>query len=121
MEKKYIFDENKQEFYRLKPNTHVSISDIKQKKEDHKINETIYDKNILEIPMKKFNDILKDQLMEPFSFFQIFSVSLWLMDENRMYAIMTLGLLFFSACTVVIQRLRTMLMLRGMKLTPSYV
>lgn len=50
--------------------------------------------------------------MEPFSFFQLFSVSLWLMDENRFYSLITLGMLFMSAFTVVIQRMRTMMMLR---------
>jgi len=34
------------------------------------------------------------------------------MDENFVYPLLTLFLLFMSACTVVIQRLKTLLMLR---------
>jgi hypothetical protein len=52
--------------------------------------------------MKKFKEVLKEQLMEPFSFFQIFSVSLWLLDESRIYALFTLSMLFVTSCTVVI-------------------
>lgn len=50
-----------------------------------------------------------------------FSVSLWLLDENPLYALFTLSLLVFTAFTVVIQRMRTMLTLRQMKLNPCYV
>jgi cation-transporting ATPase 13A1 len=71
--------------------------------------------------MKKFKDILREQLMEPFSFFQMFSVSLWLMDENRFYSLLTLFLLFMTACTVVIQRMKTSMMLRQMRLQPQYI
>jgi cation-transporting ATPase 13A1 len=43
------------------------------------------------------------------------------MDENRFYSLLTLGMLFMSAFTVVIQRMRTMMMLRQMKLQPQYI
>ncbi|EGR29218.1 hypothetical protein IMG5_160550 [Ichthyophthirius multifiliis] len=119
-ENKYIFDENKREFYRLKP--HIKNRHIDEfVKGEHRQDTTYFDRNSLEIPIKKFRDIFKDQIMEPFSFFQMFSVSLWLMDESRFYALLTLFMLVLSAFTVVIQRMRTMLMLRQMKLHPQYI
>lgn len=32
-------------------------------------NKKYYDENVLDIPIKNFNELLKDQLMEPLSFF----------------------------------------------------
>lgn len=75
----------------------------------------------MDIPIRNFAELLKDQLMEPFSFFQFFSVSLWLVDENRFFAIFTLFLLFFTGCITVIQRIRTMIMYRQMRLNPQYI
>lgn len=71
--------------------------------------------------MKKFKEVLREQLMEPFSFFQLFSISLWLLDESRFYALFTIMMLLVSACTVVIQRMKTMLTLRQMKLNPAFI
>ncbi|KAL4433179.1 hypothetical protein ABPG74_010874 [Tetrahymena malaccensis] len=119
-EKKYIFDNEKKDFYRLKPQLNdLKIKDFQTL--EIKQDTTNFDLNSLEIPIRKFADVFKDQIMEPFSFFQIFSVSLWLMDENRFYSLLTLFMLFMSAFTVVIQRMRTMMMLRQMKLQPQYI
>jgi cation-transporting ATPase 13A1 len=38
-----------------------------------------------------------------------------------MYSVFTLFLLFVTACTIVIQRMRTMLTLRQMKINASFV
>jgi len=64
---------------------------------------------------------MRDQLMEPFSFFQMFSISLWLMDESRFYSLITLLMLVLSAFTVVVQRMKTLMMLNTMKLHPQYI
>jgi manganese-transporting P-type ATPase len=116
--KKYIFDRENKIFTRLKPKLERTIKEFTT--QDPKLT-TLYDENILDIPLRSFKELLKDQMMEPFSFFQFFSVSLWLLDENRFFALLTLGMLFMTSCTVVIQRIRTMLMLRAMKLQPQYV
>ncbi|CAK72470.1 unnamed protein product (macronuclear) [Paramecium tetraurelia] len=116
MENKYFYDQTKESFTRQKPNVKFNLQNLESLE---KLEE--YEKNSLLIPMKKFNEVLKDQLMEPFSFFQIFSVSLWLLDESRIYALFTLSMLFFTSCTVVIQRMKTMLTLRQMKLNPQLI
>jgi len=116
--KKFIYDEEKVAFYHLKP---LLKNPLKYYYSEENEKNGLFDTNELEIPIKKFSELLKDHLMEPFSFFQFFSVSLWLVDENRYYAIFTIFLLFMTACTLVIQRIRTMMMFRQMKLNPHYL
>jgi len=63
----------------------------------------LYDQNTFDIPAPEFKTLLRDQLIEPFSFFQFFSVALWLLDENRFYPLITLFMIFISSCMVTIQ------------------
>lgn len=57
--------------------------------------------------------------MDPFSFFQLFSVFLWMMDENRIYSLMILLMLLVSAFTIAIQRIKTLASYRSMTLAPQ--
>ena len=116
--KKFIYDEEKQDFYHLKP---VLKNSLKYYYEEENEKNALFDTNELNIPIKKFTELLQDHLMEPFSFFQFFSVSLWLVDENRYYAMFTLFMLFMTACILVVQRIKTMMMFRQMKLNPHYI
>ena len=116
--KKFIYDDEKMAFYHLKP---LLKNPLKYYYTEENEKNALFDTNDLEIPIKKFSELLKDHLMEPFSFFQFFSVSLWLLDENRYFAIFTLFLLLITACMLVLQRIRTMMMFRQMKLNPHYL
>jgi cation-transporting ATPase 13A1 len=78
-----------------------------------------YDSNILEIPIRPFWDIVRDQIVDPFSFFQLFSVFLWMLDENRVYSIMILVMLMISAFTIATQRIKTLVSYRSMTLAPQ--
>lgn len=79
--RKFIYDENKKNFVLLKPPLNNPLEFyISNEKID---NAEYYDENSLDIPLKAFSELLLDQIMEPFSFFQFVSISLWLMDENR--------------------------------------
>ncbi len=111
MQKKYAFDVPSSDFVRLKPRVDGILA--QRFLSENKLQDTIlFDKNELEIPIRRFRDVLREQLLEPFSFFQIFSVCLWMMDGNVFYPMITLFMLFVSSCIVVIQRMRTLLMLR---------
>lgn len=55
MENKYIYDETKESFIRLKPNVKFNLKNL----ENHEKLEE-YEKNSLLIPMKKFNEVLKE-------------------------------------------------------------
>jgi hypothetical protein len=58
---------------------HCTLKDIYKHAEDEKSKKIyeFYDANILEIPIRPFWDIVRDHFMNPFSFFQLFSVFLW--------------------------------------------
>lgn len=58
MENKYLFDESKKTFYRLKPNMSFDVSNIGANLGSLKNN--LFDVNSLLIPMKRFNDIMKE-------------------------------------------------------------
>jgi cation-transporting ATPase 13A1 len=59
--------------------------------------------------------------MDPFSFFQLFSVFLWMLDENRVFSLMILTMLFMSAFTIAIQRIKTLVSFRSMSLAPHLI
>lgn len=67
MENKFLFDETKNTFIRLKPNTHFDLANMKEVANN--LNHDLFEKNMLLIPIKKFNEVLREELMQPFSFF----------------------------------------------------
>ena len=81
----------------------------------------MYDDNILDIPIRPFIEIFKDQIVDPFQFFQLFSVLLWTMDQNAGYSIFLLTMLLFSAYMIAAQRIKTLVGYRSMTLAPHEV
>jgi hypothetical protein len=43
----------------------------------HDTKRDFYDDNILQIPIREFGEIFREQIIDPFAFFQLFSVFLW--------------------------------------------
>jgi hypothetical protein len=70
MESKYLLDEQKKSFMRLKPDVKFELGDVKGVLA--RLNHDLFDKNVLLIPIRKFTDVLREELMQPFSFFQMF-------------------------------------------------
>ena len=70
MEGKYLLDEPKKRFVRLKPDVRFELSEIKEVVA--RLNHDLFDKNVLLIPIRKFTDVLREELMQPFSFFQMY-------------------------------------------------
>ena len=101
--KKFSYEREAKKFTRIRPNILRPMNTFKKVDNNIIENTKIYGTNRLEIPFPSFGKLLKEQLVEPFSFFQFFSVSLWLLDENRLYSLFTLGLLLMTSCTVVMQ------------------
>ena len=58
MENKYFFDESRELFVRLKPNVKFNLQNLETKEKSGKSED--YEKNSLLIPMKKFNEVLKE-------------------------------------------------------------
>lgn len=55
MENKYFYDEAKELFIRLKPNVKFNLENLERQEKTEE-----YEKNSLLIPMKKFNEVLKE-------------------------------------------------------------
>ena len=56
-----------------------------------------------EIPIPSFQDLMKEHVIAPFFVFQIFCVTLWMMDDMWYYSLFTLVMLFVFESTVVFQ------------------
>ncbi|KAJ0409499.1 hypothetical protein P43SY_002389 [Pythium insidiosum] len=74
--------------------------------------------NDFQIPVRRFAELLKEQLVSPFFVFQFFCMMLWCLDEYVYYSLFTLLMLVVFECTVVLQRQRNMQTLQAMRRTP---
>ena len=70
--------------------------------------------NKFEIPAPTFLPLFKQGLMAPLSVFQLFSVSLWMLDEYWQFSLLTLVMLLVFEATVVFSRLKSIGILQGM-------
>ncbi|GMF46859.1 unnamed protein product [Phytophthora fragariaefolia] len=76
-------------------------------------------RNDFELPMPKFAELLKEQLVAPFFVFQFFCMLLWCLDEYVYYSLLTLLMLVIFECTVVKQRQQNMDTLLHMRRPPQ--
>lgn len=76
-------------------------------------------RNDFELPMPKFAELLKEQLVAPFFVFQFFCMLLWCLDEYMYYSLLTLLMLVIFECTVVKQRQQNMDTLLHMRRPPQ--
>ena len=71
--------------------------------------------NACPVPVPRFSELLREQLVAPFFVFQVFCVGLWTLDEFWVYSAFTLLMLVGFESTVVGQRLRNLTELRGLQ------
>ncbi|KAG7387437.1 hypothetical protein PHYBOEH_008244 [Phytophthora boehmeriae] len=76
-------------------------------------------KNDFVLPMPRFAELLKEQLVAPFFVFQFFCMLLWCLDEYMYYSLLTLLMLVIFECTVVKQRQQNMETLLHMRCAPQ--
>lgn len=77
-----------------------------------------YGKNIFDIPIPTFIELFVEHMLAPFFIFQLFSISLWLMDEMWYLSIFSLLMLFSFEATTVFQRKSTMTEFQSMGIKP---
>ena len=77
--------------------------------------------NAVESPPPTFLALLREQALAPFFAFQMFSVSLWMLDEYWQYALYSLSMLLAMEALQAFQRLQQHGALRSMRPAPSPV
>lgn len=77
--------------------------------------------NDLIIPVPSFGALFVEHATAPFFVFQVFCVSLWLMDEYWYFSVFTLFMVVVFEVTVVKQRQRNLRQLRSMRRKPVFV
>eukprot|EP00750_Incisomonas_marina_P021944 INCI4801.1.p1 GENE.INCI4801.1~~INCI4801.1.p1 ORF type:complete len:1011 (-),score=169.81 INCI4801.1:1948-4980(-) len=82
---------------------------------------SIYGANDLNIPIPSFGTLFEEHATAPFFVFQVFCVSLWLMDEYWYFSMFTLAMVIVFEVTVIKQRQRSLLQLRAMRRKPVRV
>ena len=78
------------------------------------LNLELHGKNEFSIPQPNFVDMFKQQLLEPLTVFQIFSVCLYMLDEYWQYSLFTLAMILMFEGVTVLGRLKNLQTLRGM-------
>lgn len=77
-----------------------------------------FGKNRFDIPIPTFWELFKEHAVAPFFVFQLFSVALWLMDEQWYYSLFSLFMLVSFEMTTVFQRRTTMNEFQSMGIKP---
>lgn len=77
---------------------------------------TQYGPNRFEMATPEFWALYRQQLLSPFTIFQLFCTGLWLLDEYWQYSCFTLFMILTFEGTVVMQRLKSINTLKGMGL-----
>ncbi|KAG0676255.1 hypothetical protein C6P40_001277 [Pichia californica] len=77
-----------------------------------------YGLNIFDIPIPTFFELFVEHMLAPFFVFQLFSISLWLMDEMWYLSIFSLFMLFSFEASSVYQRKSTMTEFQSMGIKP---
>lgn len=74
----------------------------------------LYGTNEFSIPQPNFVEMFKQQLLEPLTVFQVFSVCLYMLDEYWQYSLFTLTMILMFEGVTVLSRLKNLQTLRGM-------
>ncbi|XP_042334293.1 polyamine-transporting ATPase 13A2 isoform X2 [Sceloporus undulatus] len=64
----------------------IRLSHFGLSAEEQATRRKLYGPNLIDVPVKSYLRLLRDEILNPFYIFQIFSISLWLCDEYYSYA-----------------------------------
>lgn len=77
--------------------------------------------NSFHIPQPTFLELFKEHAIAPFFLFQVFCVTLWMLDDYWYYSAFTLVMLVIFECTVVFQRITSLREFKTMSIEPFMV
>lgn len=123
--RKFIYDNKTKKFSPpifFVDNENLKIGDIKNSRgltsDKIPLIEKHYGLNIFDIPVPTFVELFVEHMLAPFFVFQLFSISLWLMDEMWYLSIFSLIMLFSFEASTVYQRKSTMTEFQSMGIKP---
>eukprot|EP00474_Spongospora_subterranea_P010117 CRZ10575.1 hypothetical protein [Spongospora subterranea] len=94
---------------------YVSAQGLGHDDDDMFIRRHKYGLNMFKIPMPLFSELFAEHATSPFFVFQMFCVSLWLLDEYWYYSLMTLFMLVAFEMSVVKRRISSLEQIRSMR------
>jgi cation-transporting ATPase 13A1 len=117
--RKYIYDYSDDTFIKIRCQTALPMSHYRSwrgipSKAALEAQTAKYGPNRYELVTPKFLELYKQQLLSPFTVFQLFSTGLWLLDDYWKYSMFTLFMICTFEATAVQQRLRSIKTLKGM-------
>ncbi len=116
--RRYVYDRRHRIFVKLRCDTALTGENFRSSvglrtKGEIEIQTAKHGKNKFDIPTPEFIELYKEQLMSPFTVFQLFTSGLWLLDYYWMYALFTLVMICVMELVTVWQRLRSIKALKG--------
>lgn len=123
---KYVWDADKKTFRGIDFPIHKTYAEyVRSKGHQHEdeIDQATkkYGNNQMEMAVPEFLELFIERATAPFFVFQIFSVSLWCLDQYLYYSLFTLFMLVVFECTLVQQQLRNMAEIRKMGNKPYLI
>lgn len=123
---KYVWDDDKKTFSGIDLPIHKTFSEYVRSKghqNESEVERAVkkYGNNQMEMAVPEFMELFIERATAPFFVFQIFSVSLWCLDQYVYYSLFTLVMLVVFECTLVQQQLRNMAEIRKMGNKPYLI
>ncbi|CAD8134895.1 unnamed protein product [Paramecium pentaurelia] len=116
MENRYIYDEAKESFIKVKPNSKFNLKNLEKHQRSYGCGiNTLYQ------PINLTHNLLNEQSIQPLSLLQIFSVFLWLQDESTIYALFTMFMLYCQFCSAIQNRITILQNIRDIYQNPQLI
>ncbi len=116
--RRYVYDRRHMIFVKLRCGTELTGEHYRSSmgldtKGKIEVQTAKHGKNKFDVPTPAFLELYKEQLMSPFTVFQLFTSGLWLLDYYWIYAFFSLIMICVMEVVTVWQRLRSIQALKG--------
>ncbi|CAM9406446.1 unnamed protein product, partial [Phaeothamnion confervicola] len=117
--RKYVHDPRKDAFVKIRCATDLPLAHFRAwhgLPSEAAVEHTLvkFGPNRFEMAAPGFLELYRQQILSPFTIFQLFCSGLWLLDNYWTYSVFTLFMIFTFEATVVFQRIKNLGTLKGM-------